>query len=120
MPLRLLLSVGADPELMKIRSLILLNAGYAVRDATSVRQALKVFEAGDFDLVLICHSIREQERLQLIEAIRVTSSSAKIIVIRQTTANSAVLADETVHSLDGPEALLNAVAHTLAARRYSK
>jgi DNA-binding response OmpR family regulator len=108
-----LLSVGSDPDLMKTRTLVLLKAGYAVRDAMTTSQALKVFEAGDFDLVIICHSIPEPERLKLITAIRASSPSAKIVVIRMDGELSAKVADETVHSLDGPEALLRTVAHTL-------
>lgn len=111
----LLLSVGSDPELMKVRTLVLLNAGYAVRQAVSAADAVKIFKAGDFDLVVLCHSIPEKERLSLIAAVRDVSPSVKIIVVRKDGELSSKLADETVHSLDGPEALIEAVKETLGA-----
>jgi DNA-binding NtrC family response regulator len=108
-----LLSVGSDPDLMKTRSLVLLKAGYTLRDAMTIDEALTLFKQGDYDLVVICHSIPEPERLKLITAIRASSPSAKIVVIRKDGELSAKVADETVHSLDGPEALLKTVAHSL-------
>jgi DNA-binding response OmpR family regulator len=80
-----------------------------------VDDALKIFKGGDYDLVVICHSIPEPERLKLISAVRHASPSAKVIVIRKNGELSAQIADETVHSLDGAEALLEAVKQTLSA-----
>ena len=116
MQTHLLLSVGSNPELMKLRSLVLLKAGYALREAMDTTDAVKIFKAGDFDLVIICHTIPERERLALIAAVREERPSAKIIVIRKDGELSGKLADETVHSLDGAEALLGTVAHALDKR----
>jgi DNA-binding response OmpR family regulator len=110
----LLLSVGNDPELMKVRSLVLLQAGYALREARNGQEAVKIFADGDFDLVIICHTVPEEARIRLIKTVRLESPSAKIIVIRKDGELSARMADETVHSLDGPEALLQTVKQSLA------
>jgi DNA-binding NtrC family response regulator len=113
MPFHLLLSVGSDPFLMKTRSLVLLKAGYAVRDAMTVRGAMRVFQQGEFDLVLICHTIPEDERLQLMAALKAVSPSVKIITIRKDGEVSAHLADGSVFSLDGAEVLLATIANVL-------
>jgi DNA-binding response OmpR family regulator len=98
---------------MKTRSLVLLKAGYAVREAITISQAIKVFGKCDFDLFIVCHSIPDEERIELIRAIRAMDPSAKIVVIRRNGGLSATIANEPIHSLDGPAALLTAVAHAL-------
>ena len=113
METNVLLSVGSDHDLMKTRSLVLLKAGYAVRESSSTQDAVAVFSGGDFDLVIICHTISEPERLSLIAAIRAESPSAKIVIVRRDGEASAKLADESVHSLDGPDVLLSAIARSL-------
>jgi hypothetical protein len=66
-------------------------------------------------LLVVCHTIPDSERLKLIAAVRIVSPSAKVIVVRRDGELSAQFADETVHSLDGAEALLEAVKQTLSA-----
>jgi DNA-binding response OmpR family regulator len=39
-----------------MRTLVLLDAGYAVQDVFDISDAVKIFKAGDFDLVIVCHS----------------------------------------------------------------
>jgi DNA-binding response OmpR family regulator len=98
---------------MKTRSLVLLKGGYGVRTATNLPDAVEIFNGGDFDLVIICHSIPEEDRVKLIRHIRTVRSSAKIILMRTNGDLSAKLADETIHSLDGPTKLLAAISHSL-------
>jgi DNA-binding NarL/FixJ family response regulator len=85
-----------------------------VREAIRIDDAVEIFRAGYFDLVVICHSIPEPDRLRLIDAVRMANPSAKIIIIRIDGELSTKLADETVHSLDGAEALLEAIKQTLS------
>jgi DNA-binding response OmpR family regulator len=109
----LVLSVGSDPKLLQSRNLVLLTAGYAVRVATNAGDAINIFRSADFEVVVICHSIPEEERLRLIADMREENASAKIVVIRKNGQLSARLADEAVHSMDGAEQLLAAIASAL-------
>ena len=57
MPYTVVLMVGQDRVLTETRSQVLRIAGYTVVPAFTLRQAMDEFVSGDFDLVLICHSI---------------------------------------------------------------
>ena len=50
MPLGVALAVGLDPSLLRTRSQVLQSAGYIVVSASSVKEAVDYFQAGDFDL----------------------------------------------------------------------
>ncbi|MGH9343455.1 MAG: response regulator [Terriglobia bacterium] len=79
MPIALILSVGEDPDLLESRSSVLRGAGHVVRHALSIQEAMGRFQDGDFDLVLVCHSLPAQDRVRLIRSIRASSSLTPII-----------------------------------------
>lgn len=53
----LVLSIGFDLAVLNARNLVLESAGYIVVPAMSAEQALQVLLDGDFDLVILCHSL---------------------------------------------------------------
>jgi len=67
-----ILSVGYDPILMPVRTMLLRQAGYEVVEAHSAGEALKRIKAGNFDLLLICHTVEHDEQDLLIEALRLS------------------------------------------------
>jgi len=69
------LAVGFDSSLMRTRSLLLQSAGYIVESASSLKDAVARLHAGDFDLVLLCHSIPMKDRDHLTCLIRATAHS---------------------------------------------
>jgi CheY-like chemotaxis protein len=66
-----ILSVGYDPILMAVRTMLLRQTGYEVVEAHSSGEALKRIKIGNFDLLLICHTVEPDERDLLIDASRV-------------------------------------------------
>lgn len=70
MPLTLVLTVGSDPLLLVARSEVLKSAGYIIVSALSIGEAADHFLNGDFDLVILCHSVPTKERERLIRVIR--------------------------------------------------
>lgn len=78
-PSTVILSIGHDPELLSIRNLLLRSAGYIVQSASSIERAINSFREGDFDLVVMCHSLSEEERVRLTRYIREDGSSVPII-----------------------------------------
>lgn len=52
-----ILSVGKDEVLLHSRNAILRAAGYVVIAETSFRRAILTFNSGDYDAVLLCHSL---------------------------------------------------------------
>jgi len=62
----LILSAGRDTSLLNQRSAILRQAGYEVVIAGNSPDLVNRLFNGDFDLVLLCASIPEEERRRLI------------------------------------------------------
>lgn len=77
----LVLSVGSDPVVLDTRDLILRSAGYIVVSATSIREAVHLFQDGDFDLVILCHSLPKRESERLTRFIRALGSRIPIVSV---------------------------------------
>jgi len=116
MMLTLILSVGEDPMLLETRSSILRSAGYAVAAELSSRDAMNHFPDGDFDLVLLCHSITPEDRSRLIRLIRVSGSRTPVLFVASQACDLPdALADATVDS--APEELLRGIEAVLLNRK---
>jgi CheY-like chemotaxis protein len=112
MPLKLILAVGKDPALLESRGSTLRNAGYIVDSECSVKQAIQRFKYGDFDLVLLCHSLPAQDRSRLISAIRAFGSLTPIVSVASLHAHAPdAFADAMVE--DAPEKLLSGIMGAL-------
>jgi CheY-like chemotaxis protein len=81
MPLTLVLSVGLDPVLLATRNQVLKSAGYIVVSAASVAEAVDRFRSGDFDLLVLCHSIPAIERGRLTCLIRASGSRIPVVAV---------------------------------------
>jgi CheY-like chemotaxis protein len=75
--------VGNDPALLMTRNLLLERLGYRVHAAHGLSAALKCFdeESGDFDLVVLCHSIPENRRQAAARWIRRRRPTTKILLL---------------------------------------
>src|SRR5258708_12880939 len=78
---KLILSVGRDLLLLKKRTSALHDAGYTVVAATDPRQAIADMFNGDFDLVLLCHSLTNEERERFAGIVRNYSPSTPVVII---------------------------------------
>jgi DNA-binding NtrC family response regulator len=81
MPHIVALCVGRDPLLLLTRGQVLRSDGYIVSSTLSADQALQQFVAGDFDMVILCHSIPAREREKLAEAIHLRSPNTPVVVV---------------------------------------
>jgi len=79
-----ILSIGYDPILMPVRSLLLRQAGYEVVEAYSLGEALKKIKPGGFDLLLICHTVEQDEQNSLIEAMRLSWPAVPVLCLTTT------------------------------------
>ena len=98
------LSVGKDPVLLETRNKVLRSGGYSVVSSASSTEALRVFLAGDFDLVILCHSIPKSERQALAKAVHDHSPKTTVVVISAGLPVPEPPADATIES--GPQQLL--------------
>ncbi|MGA9717977.1 MAG: hypothetical protein WBQ79_06825 [Acidobacteriaceae bacterium] len=117
MPIALLLSVGCDSQLLDSRQLLLQSAGYVVVSARSVKEAVDYFLAGDFDLVLLCHSLPETERDGITCLIRASGSLTPVVTIATYEGQQDVFTSATIES--EPEQLLAGIRDVLT-RRHQK
>ena len=117
MQLAVVLAVGFDWSLMRTRSLVLQSAGYIVESALSLKEAVDRFQAGDFDLVLLCHSIPTKDRDHLTCLIRATGSLTPVVSIARNLGECDAFVHATLE--DGPNKFLAGVREVLskAAKR---
>lgn len=101
------LSVGHDRQLMASRSLVLSHAGYTVEEAYTGRQAVELAQGDLVDLILVCHTVSDPERQQLISLIRKQRRLVPILCLRDS--------DYSTGSVDGCKLVSNAPAELVAA-----
>lgn len=83
----MILCVGRDPVLLKTRRLALVTAGYAVESVASTTGAIERVFQGDFDLILLCTSLREEERLPLVSVCRRQTPFTPVLIVSETGAS---------------------------------
>jgi hypothetical protein len=108
------ISVGVLPELLWLREAVLEAAGHKVRSFTEPERAVPELQKGGCGVLLLCYSVRDESRIQLLRSFREYCPDGRIVAIT----NFPVLeqdsngADELVYGVDGPEALLDAIGRT--------
>ncbi len=103
-----IVSMGCDPQLMNIRTLLLQGAGYVVDEAYEKTAALSRAQCDSVDVLLICHSVAKYDRQWLIARIREKRELMPILCL---TVGIYQLPDVTCTAVaNDPEELLNALA----------
>ena len=125
MPLKVLLAVGLDSSLLQSQRSVWQTAGYHVTSVDSIREGIAQFHEGDFDLVLLSHSIPAESRERLAYLIRASGSRIPVICVSDSSSGSDSFADATIRSgpenlLQGIEDLLSKQEGRLAARQPNK
>lgn len=105
------LTVGFDQSLMMNRMLVLRSAGYVVIQATSLEEAACLFQAGDFGLILLCHSVPAADRERLTTLIRSSGSRIPIISIAGSLGECDAFANATLE--DGPNKFVAGIREVL-------
>jgi CheY-like chemotaxis protein len=77
----LILSAGRDAELLKQRNAALAAEGYHVASASGSYEIVEKMLNGDFDLVLLCHSIPNGDRRRLTGIINSYTPSTPVILV---------------------------------------
>ena len=85
--------------------------GYVVIKASSLKQAVDHFHAGDFDLVMLCHSVPATDRERLTSLIRASGSRIPIVSIAGSLGECDAFANATLE--DGPNRFLAGIRDAL-------
>jgi DNA-binding response OmpR family regulator len=78
-----LLSVGFQPDVLHIRNAALGQAGFLVRAAATRTEAIELFDAIPFDLVILCHSIPLIEKRLLSAFMKAEDPIVPIVQVRE-------------------------------------
>ena len=114
MPINVVLAVGLDSWLLENQRTAWKSAGYFVISAESVKEAISHFKAGDFDLVLLGHSIPVETRERLTFLIRSTGSRTPVVCIGDSCSDCNSFADATFEN--DPNQLLTGIGELLATK----
>jgi CheY-like chemotaxis protein len=101
MPLTVVLAVGMDAWRLITQSPIWKSAGYIAVSAASIKEGIDYFRAGDFDLVLMGHSIPAESKRRLAYLIRATGAQTPVVSIEKSPQASDPFADATIHNDTG-------------------
>jgi DNA-binding response OmpR family regulator len=112
-----ILAIGQDPVLLKTRSQVLRAAGFAVVSVFSLSKAISHALEGDFDLILLCHSIPVQIRERLVQRIREHTCTTPIVTVAAYSAQVDLFADVTVEN--DPEHLVADLHRVLQENKRS-
>ncbi len=112
MPQALVLSVGSDPRVLDTRELLLRSAGYSVVSAISIKEAVYLLKDGEFDAIVLCHTLPAKDCERLTGAVRASGSRIPIVCVSGATLDGHnSFADATVDK--NPAAFLKAIEDVL-------
>lgn len=114
MPQTVILAVGLDSSLLADRHSIWQTAGYFITSAGSIREAILQFKNGDFDLILLGHSIPAESRERLTSLIRASGSRIPVVYITDGSGYSDSFADATMKN--EPHHVIEGIGELLAKR----
>ena len=107
-----ILSVSSDEAILHSRQYVLEGAGFKVISALGFVDAAKMAEKGDYDLLLLGHTLSYDEKTRLIALAREHCDCAVLSIYKHGMPPHSD-ADFTVDSNDGPLVLLKAVLAAL-------
>jgi CheY-like chemotaxis protein len=109
-----LLAVGLDSSLLATQKIAWQSAGYFVTTTTSIREALLQVNQGDFDIVLLGHSISAESRERLTFLIRASGSHIPVVCVVNSAGDSDKFADAIIPN--EPDHLMHEIGKLLAHR----
>jgi DNA-binding response OmpR family regulator len=92
------LAVCLDSSLLTNQSAVWQSAGYYFTFTGSIREAIAHFRDGDFDLVLLGHSIPADSRERLAFLIRASGSRIPVVCVTDASSDTDTFADATIRS----------------------
>lgn len=75
------LQFGKDTSLLESRSAILETTGLAVINAYSVRQCVSEILGGNFDLIILCHTVSPEERDEVASLVHKLHPATPVLLI---------------------------------------
>ena len=118
MPRITILNAGRDRTLLFTRTRVLEEAGYIVTPAITPGEITEQFFRGDFDVIILCHSIPQEERERIAKLVRMQSPSSPVIALADLPTRKYDFGDLTVDS--NADNLLDAIPEAMAVAAQRK
>jgi CheY-like chemotaxis protein len=112
MSIAVVLAIGMDSWVLEAQRKAWRSAGYFVTSAGSIGEAIDDFQGGDFDLVLMSHSIPAQSRERLASLIRASGSRVPVVCVANSAGEGDTFADATIKN--EPSNLLQSIKELLS------
>ena len=96
MPLKVVLAVDVDSWMLASHIVEWRSAGFIVLAANTMKEAFDHFRNGDFDLVLLGHSLSVESKERLTYLIRTSGSRTPVVSIDDSSSNCDSFANATV------------------------
>jgi DNA-binding NtrC family response regulator len=103
-----ILSVCADPDLAAARALLLRDAGLEVTITAAQTEAEQAIAAGEFDALVVGHTVTSEVATAVTEAFRRINPKARVVFVASGWFIP-IRPDRVVQVADGPHALLAAL-----------
>jgi len=109
-----ILAIGRDSGLLEVRALLLRSGGDSVTHAMALDAAKGIINSTHIDLMVLCQTVPNGERMELILYMRAMMPQGKVLVLQRESAGDqyARLA-ETLDVGEGPQKLLDTVDRIL-------
>jgi DNA-binding NtrC family response regulator len=114
MPLTVILAVGLDSSLLAGQNSVWKSAGYFVTSTGSINDAINHLRDGDFDVVLLGHSIPADSRERLTYLLRASGSRTPVVCVTDSANHRDSFADATIRN--EPTSLLQCIGELMAER----
>jgi hypothetical protein len=117
---------GNDPILLMTRCLLLKKAGYPVSTILEFSDAMLVLLNQQIDVLLLCHSLHDDERRGVLETAHAITQNVKCVIMQYDGLGVPVEDAEVVEVIGGPTTLLRAIDKLLThkeefqLRRYGQ
>lgn len=63
-----ILCLGEDPDLLRTRAMVLKRLGAEVKSTTSIKEALEYVAGENFNLIVLCHSLKQSDAVAISSA----------------------------------------------------
>lgn len=111
-----ILHVGTNPALLKVRSGVLECTGFPVRQANSLVEVQELLGAYPRGLMVLCHTLSTTQRANLLEVLCKQSGIDGLLVTKHgTVPTSKASCVETISTSEGPHALVVRAKRMLSA-----
>jgi DNA-binding response OmpR family regulator len=114
-----ILTYGNDPVLLTTRRLVLEKAGYRVFTTLEFSDAMLVLLNQQIDVLLLCHSLHDDERRGILETAHAITQDVKCVILHYDGLAVPMENAEVVEGLEGPNTLLRAIGKLLTHKAES-